>query len=363
MKQIIFRADSNHSIGMGHVMRCLSIADAAMSVGCEVQFIISDDTVSDLIQERGYKAIVLNSDYKSMELELKLWPKDLRVDYLIVDSYYVTKHYLLELKHRVNATGGKLVYIDDVLSFPYPVDILIDYGVYSDEIAYHTLYKGEREEPRFILGVLYTPLRAMFRRIAPRIQPVDVKNVLVSTGGSDELHLSLAIVYELIGTEPSIRFDRFYHILLGTMNPDKEEIKKIASETDNIFLYENVTDMKSLIESCDLAVSAAGSTLYEIAVCGVPLITYSIADNQIPGAESFERLGLAVNVGDLRDLSSADPNLVMSGSLDTAAVHRIIEAVENLSFDYDRRMAMGARLQEMIDGFGADRMVQEILSE
>jgi len=67
---------------------------------------------------------------------------------------------------------------------------------------------------------------------------------------------------------------------------------------------ENVQDMRGLICSMDLIVSAAGSTLYEICACGVPLITFVTADNQIRGAEAFSSLGLAVNIGDLREPES-----------------------------------------------------------
>ena len=142
--------------------------------------------------------------------------------------------------------------------------------------------------------------------------------------------------------------------------PSKCRISAVRAE-DNIILHENVTEMKSLIIGCDLAISAAGSTLYEICACGVPLITYSLADNQIPGAEAFDRLKLGVNVGDLRAPDSIDPNLVISGDLDPTAVKRIMNTAEELAIDHKRRVLMGAKMQKLIDGFGADRMVQDIL--
>ena len=72
---IFFRADANSSIGMGHVMRCLSIADAFHSLGNDsiiITFILADDTVEKLIQDRGYKTVVLHSKYSKMEGELPL---------------------------------------------------------------------------------------------------------------------------------------------------------------------------------------------------------------------------------------------------------------------------------------------------
>lgn len=359
MKNVLIRADANKKISMGHIMRTLSIADAFTSAGNSVRFVLADDTVSTLVQSRGYEALVLGSDYQKMEQELSLWTQDIHIDLIIVDSYYVTADYLSLLRDKLRICSGKLLYIDDVYTFPYPVDILVDYNAYATQSIYDNLYNGASvDRPRTILGPTYAPLRSMFCGIPKRSQPEKVKNILISTGGSDELHLALAIIKAIFS---SVRTDWVYHFLLGAMNADKEEIKKVASEVEWVELHENVTDMRSLISSCDLVISAAGSTLYEISACGVPLITYSLADNQINGAEAFERLGLAVNVGDLRDPSSIDYSAVMSGKLDQAAVERIMVATEVLSDDYDHRCQMGKQMQEMIDGFGADRMVQEIL--
>ena len=360
MNRILFRADANKNIGMGHIMRCLSLADAFTSADCYVEFLIADDSVSELIQSRGYKAIVLNSDYTRMEEELNYWPSDFRADFLIVDSYYVTANYLASLREKMKGIDSKLVYIDDVLSLPYPVDILVDYNAYSNQSIYDRLYDSATvEKPRMILGPTYAPLRSMFRNVPKKVQREKVENILISTGGSDELHVALTILNAITS---SVRTDHVYHFLIGAMNADKEEIKKVAAEENNIVIHENVSDMRSLIQSVDLAISAAGSTLYEISACGVPLITYSLADNQIPGAEAFEKLGLAVNVGDLRDLTSIDHDSVMSGTLDSTAVQRILTAAEKLARDYEHRCQMGKKMQGMIDGFGADRMVQEILS-
>lgn len=90
---IVFRADANKNIGMGHIMRCLSVADAATKSGLRCLFILADESVSALVQERGYKAIILNSDYENMEEEC--WPK-IKADLVIIDSYYVTPVYFRE---------------------------------------------------------------------------------------------------------------------------------------------------------------------------------------------------------------------------------------------------------------------------
>ena len=79
---ILFRADANSNIGLGHVMRCLSIADAISSLSSfptiisgknSIKFVLADETVEELIRSRGYEAIVLHTDYQAMEEEIGAW--------------------------------------------------------------------------------------------------------------------------------------------------------------------------------------------------------------------------------------------------------------------------------------------------
>jgi UDP-2,4-diacetamido-2,4,6-trideoxy-beta-L-altropyranose hydrolase len=330
-KMIYIRADANADIGMGHVMRCLSIADAASTMGVKSTFVLADREVESLVNDRGYKTVVLHSDYSGMEEEE--WP-EIQAGLIIVDSYNVTQKYFRKVRKH-----GPIAYMDDLATFPYAVDILINYNIYAPSLDYHSLYaKTGISEPYMIIGPSYVPLRKMFQGQETRKQNKDVRHILISTGGADPEHLALKILQ----SKP----DKYsYHFLLGQKNADKDAIKEVRQ--GNIILHEDVSDMKSLICGMDIAVSAAGSTLYEICSCGVPLITYVLADNQIPGANAFGDLGLAVNLGDLRN--NEDP-----GGM-------ILSAVEDLAAEYEQRVEMGTRMQSMMDGFGASRMVTKII--
>lgn len=357
--RVCFRTDANKSIGMGHVMRCLSLADVCNYYGYKVLFLIADDDPLELITSRGYEAIVLHSDYQKMYEEE--WPKNIESDIVFVDSYYVTKNYLISLKSKINQYGGKLAYIDDVYAFPYPVDILVNYNVYASSKRYDILYENAIDIPDLILGPAYAPLRSMFRNIPPKKQKQKVNNILMSTGGADKLHLSMAILRYILENNNVDSDNKIYHFLLGGMNVDKYEIRRIASNHKNIVIHENVTDMKSLINSVGIVVSSAGSTLYEIAACGVPLIVYSMADNQISGAEEFERLGIGINVGDIRDANQFDINPVISDTINTCVVARIMNAVKKLSNDYQCRCRMATKMQRLVDGHGAERIINKVL--
>ena len=94
------RADGNTHIGMGHVMRCLSIADAAYELDKENKavFIVADMDCQKMICDRGYEVKVLNTDYMDMESEIAILKTFIKkTDVILVDSYQVTNNYYLEL--------------------------------------------------------------------------------------------------------------------------------------------------------------------------------------------------------------------------------------------------------------------------
>ena len=91
------------------------------------------------------------------------------------------------------------------------------------------------------------------------------------------------------------------------------------------------------------------------------MITFSTADNQINGTKVFEESGLAISIGDLRNADKINHGEVFSGSLSEDAPKRILNAIDELSQDYVLRQKMGSKMQNLIDGHGADRIVSAIL--
>lgn len=340
---ILFRVEGNTIIGSGHVMRCLSIADAFCAENRECCFAVAEDAFVKFIEQRGYKAFVLGTDYREMEEELPILEKcitELKVDRMIVDSYYVTEKYLSTLNSIIPVT-----YIDDLAAFAYPVDTVVNYNVYGTELDYRGLYKdADVTLPDLFLGMKYIPFRNEFRYVERKKIAEPCRDILISTGGADPVHLAKKLV-QYISNRGNTTYR--YHVVLGAMNQDKAEIEAIAADMDSLVLYTNVTDMKGLMSSCDIAVSAAGSTLYELCVCGVPTITYVLADNQIFGATAFDNMGLMQFVGDVREAFSVE--------------EKILDAIRLLAKDYEKRKSMSERMQHMVDGYGAERLVKALL--
>ena len=123
---IAIRVDMNNQIATGHLMRCLSISEALRLQNEEVVFIISDEQPVELLRQKNFRYIVLNTKWNDMESEVKALTKiinDENIDKLLIDSYQVTYKYLNEIS---NIT--KTIYIDDLGKFEYPVDTVICYA-------------------------------------------------------------------------------------------------------------------------------------------------------------------------------------------------------------------------------------------
>lgn len=349
MNTILFRVDANPAIGFGHIMRCLSIADAAVAFNQKVLFLLADGMVQELVASRGYPSVVLGTLYHNLEGEAEKVGSivaEKKSGALVVDSYFVTERYLNTLLDSCRSVGCRLVYIDDVLAFPYPCDMLLNYNIYGTDSDYKGLYQDAVMVPAFLLGTAFAPLRSEFQNLSPRIVHREGKNILISTGGSDCGHIMLELVEKIryrAGEEIT------FHVIIGAMNGDKEFIYDKAKGCLNVVLHENVNNMSDLMQSCDVAVSAAGSTLYELCATQTPTITYILADNQVPGAECFEHHGVLRCAGDVRQLGTQ------------RLVKRLLESAVELCGDYSERCRIAGRMSEVVDGQGAKRIARKIV--
>ena len=328
----MIRADANKNIGAGHVMRCASVARAFMNRGEHVIFITADHAGDDLIRGMDFEMICLDSDYTDLEAEnLQKVILAYKPRLLLVDSYFVTEKYFQDLSGLC-----ELAYVDDVNAGTWKVDYLINYNIFAACLDYSG-YDGSKT--RLFLGTDYTPLRQEFRGMpAHAIKPVT--DVLVSAGGADPKGITEKMMEAVCPRHKDVRF----HFVVGALNPRLPKIKSLAAP--NTILHINEKNMSGLMQSCDVAVAAAGTTLYELCACGIPTITYTLADNQLLAGKEFADQGIMLNAGDCRNNSGF-----------TEVVE---QQLMGLAEDRDKRRQLSACMQKVVDGKGAERIVSAI---
>lgn len=379
---VVIRADANSKIGMGHVTRCLSVADALLKRGEEVLFVTADDTPVPLLTKKGIPYRVLHTDYADMEAELpELWEvlRELpqgaespdaalaqKNTSILVDSYYVTEKYLAALKKRITT-----IYMDDIYAFSYPVDMLINYNIYGEEMGYEK--DAAFADTKLLLGANYVPLREEFSAGAGYVQSrkelsAETENVtpaedrlhqtaeqgrtadggiLITTGGSDSFNLAGQLLME------AMKYDALkekeYHVVSGSLNPHIGELQALAQKHENIHIHCNVTNMAELMAESEVALSAGGSTLYELCAVGVPVIAFSFAENQERLVQTFVKRGIAQYGGNYR----TDGNKMIQNT---------IAGLETLLEDKNLRTEYREKARTLVDGKGADRIAEAIIS-
>lgn len=338
---IFFRADANEQIATGHVMRCAAIAKELVEKGQEVCFLVADQVSGKVVENQGLPVIVLDKQWDDLHQEIPLMCELLkrhRPDWLMIDTYYVTPAYFREL-HK----WTRIAYIDDLKQFHFECDLLINYSVYASDMNYEDEYLNAK----LLLGCKYVPLRKAFRALSTHVIREDVQDILLLTGGSDTYHVALHFVNEVVKQQKKW-MNVTFHIVCGRFNMDLSELEKIARQWGHLKIYPFVEHIETLMQKADIAISAGGSTLYELCVCGTPTITYSIADNQLRNVGKFAELGLMEYSGDVRKDFSYD---------------RLLDKLRDLAKDKCARSRFSDRLIRTVDGMGTMYIAKELMRE
>lgn len=336
---IYFRADANSTIATGHIMRCSAIAKAFASKGHSVKFILADAEAVPMIEQFSFDYYILNSKWNNMSSETDILCAYIisnPCDLFVVDSYYVNSDYFKKL-HSIT----RLAYIDDLCQEAFDIDYIINYSIYANDMPYTSIYSKSTIK---LLGTKYIPLRENFQKLPKHSTKKNVKNLLLLTGGTDPYHFALNFTKAALAN--ALSFD--IHIVCGVFNEDLCKLKEIEENQSNIFIHVNVPNIEKIMCTADIAISAGGSTTYELAVCGTPTITYSFADNQIPNVLKWHSLKLMEYSGDVRHNFSFD---------------NLINIILKLSIDYEKRKKCSTLLQDgTINPNGASELVQVLVT-
>lgn len=349
-KCVLIRTDANNEIGAGHVMRCLAVADSLKNdYNVDPVFVVSDDNAVSLIEGRGHRYVILHSDYRKLAEQneinrmMQLLNQHLPTA-VLVDSYQVNGQYFDMLKKEVSGmeafkeTPVRWFYMDDIRQPDYAVDGIINYNIYADKLSY--------DQPIKLIGADYAPLNPVYGKNNGTRREVacKVSDALITSGGADKYNVCYEMAKRLAPEYPDVCF----HVVSGAYNTHLNDLLELARKYSNVKVEQNVKNMKALQEVCDIAVSSAGSTMYELAVLGVPTITYYFVDNQKMIAEAFAEKACIENAGDY----SKDSGKVLE---------RIDEAFETLAASYVARKMASNNMKSVTDGFGAKRIAGALI--
>jgi UDP-2,4-diacetamido-2,4,6-trideoxy-beta-L-altropyranose hydrolase len=334
--KIFIRADGGKNIGIGHVMRML-VLGKELQKDNEVIFICRDNLsnkfYAGIKKIKEYKFPVIKISELNYIDEIIQIQNKYNADLLITDSYEVDKNYFTELKSHFKITG----YVDDINKCEMDVDFIINQNINACDINYSDTVKNNT---KLFLGTKYCMLRDEFRKAYKnKILREDVKDVLLTLGGMDNDGNTLKALEKIKTCSKNI------HVVIGNAF-EKELVKKIydlSGRYENIYVYE-YANMSELMLGCDIAISACGSTLYELCAMKVPAIGIILAENQKYVAKKMKDMSLIIDCFNVENIE----NFNLKGIL-----NKLIE-------DKKSRKGIIKNQQKLVDLYGVKNLSCEI---
>lgn len=358
-QRVVFRTDASTEIGLGHLMRCLTLADELHTRNARISFICRARAgfLPRLITDRGYDLTILPTDSGKEEgpgdlahgnwLGTSLANEiaqvsallDTAADWLVVDHYALDKRWEQAMRPLV----GKIMVIDDLADRPHHCDILLDQTLgrcaeeYDQLVSHHT---------HLMLGTEYALLRPGFARgragsLAWRRQRKLPQRLVISMGGIDRLNLSAQIIKALASYVDETRLH--VTVILGPTAPWRVNVADYATRAPfPVELMIDPPDIPGILAHSDLGIGGAGGGAWERCAMGLPSIIVVMADNQINGAKQLDAAGASVTIASPDDIVELVPGLL-----------------DQIGRD-GRLQAMSAAAAAIVDGLGALRVADKM---
>ena len=357
--RVVFRTDASSQIGTGHVMRCLTLADALREKGAEYLFVCREHEghLMDQIRSRGYAAYALPKPSSNAPAESDLahaswlgvnWQTDAdqtrhalgneTLDWLIVDHYALDHRW----ESALRSSCKRMMVIDDLADRRHDCDLLLDQNYRSAIERYTGLVPADCTQLHGPEFALLKPIYAQ-RRAEQNARSGKIERVLIYFGGgTDSMNLTGMALRAFQAPElKKIELD----IVLGSSYAHKAKLEAVAANRGRTHIHTQLPDLSALMIRADLVIGAGGATTWERCCLGLASILVVCALNQEEIGEGVGELGAAV---------------VLYPSVNLA--DEIREQVIFLSEETNQYLEMGYRAKRICDGRGVARVAKEIIS-
>lgn len=322
--KIVILTEGGKTNGFGHVSRCSSLAQAFHDEGAAVDYVINgDETTRELLEGTAY----VLSDWLQRDQPIEHWFSD--ADIVVVDSYVADE----EVYRRVASTAPVSVFMDDDMRIEYPPAVIVN-GAIGAERRHYTF----QPDSDYLLGSRYTLLRLPFAS-SPQITIKDsIQSVILLAGGNDCRGITPLILKTLAENYSNLH----KIVVIGRQFDNIGQIENGADRLTDFVYFPTGEQLKAAMLRADVAISAGGQTLYELARVGVPTIGVTVAENQRLNVAGWEQEGFVFNAG-----WWARSDLLC----------RIAGGLEGI-WDRNVRQAMSNSGRRRMDGLGSKRIAK-----
>ncbi|MDP6721588.1 MAG: UDP-2,4-diacetamido-2,4,6-trideoxy-beta-L-altropyranose hydrolase, partial [Pirellulaceae bacterium] len=341
----VLRADGSTSIGLGHLIRSLTLLQefhrrgwrVLLATRCEYPNGIFDiHPIRELLT--GTEVIPVSGNGDLTQAELSSATGEATADLLIVDHYELDREFESGFADTVNL---RLV-IDDLADRPHDCEILVDSapGRNIDD------YQGSvGPDCQILLGGQFSILRPQFaanraRSLARRRS--DINKILVAPGATDTSNIAVPILRALSELRRG-GYSFAVTVVLSSLAYSCAAVRDILADTPDWELLVDRNDVAEILIETDLAIGTFGSSCWERACLGVPSIAVVAADNQLTIARDFEASGAAFTI-----------------TMDENIPSRVSELVTELALEPNGMSGMSASAAVLCDGVGCSRIADAV---
>lgn len=340
MGDVLFRVNAGPMIGLGHLQRDLSLAMALRQSGATSVFLVNREPAAhEWVRRCGFHARTMGHEASWSSQDADTMIACARAEgcrIIVVDSDDAGAEYL----GRVRRAGFWVCAIEDLAPHPFPCQVVVNGDVHAQKLP----YASSSGDTVFLLGPAYSMLRREFWSLPQRAAREIPEHILVMLGGDDPHHLMPDILRMLDGLPGPFAITA----VIGPFFDRVEDVEAVAARVSHpVRLVHAPESVRGLMMDADLAVSAGGQTLYELARVGCPTVAFCSAGNQAGQLGAFHDAGSLCAVG-----HAADPTLLPA----------LRKAVASLLTDGGARAAMRAAGQRLVDGQGALRVAGALMA-
>ena len=337
-KNLFIRVDASPEIGIGHIMRCLTLAQELKNNFDKIIFLTRKDSgdFTETIMKNEFEVIFIPTNNDSDIIKNIVTTNSENKNFLLIDHYDVDSNFESSLKNIFE----KIFVIDDLANRKHDCDLLIDQNYYRD--LNHRYEKLIQNDTITLLGSKYAIIRPEFRNINKKTikKNSQIKKILVSFGGSDPTNECKKALDALC----SIENNQFEIVaIVGIYNNKFERLKKLYEKYSNIKIYRHVNDLSQLMLNSDLFIGAGGTTTWERFYMGLPSIVTIISDDQKESIEFLSDMGHVINLGLAKNVT----------------MKTYIQTLQKPNSDLIYNMSINN--QKLVDGNGSNRIKRQII--
>lgn len=277
--KVFIITEGGKDMGFGHMTRCLSLYQAFEERGIRPKFIINgDNDIEYLLKDINYQI------FNWLDKRNKLFEMVKDADIAIIDSYLADISFYNKILKMVKLP----VYIDDNKRLEYPKGIVLNGSIYAEGLNY-----PKRNGVTYLLGTKYILLTKEYWDIPKKKTKDKIENVMIIFGGDDAKNMTPKIMNLLNKKYQGLK----KNIIIGKAFHNIKEIEKEIENNTNLIYCPDAGKIKEIMLESDIAISAGGQTLHELARIGVPTIGICVAKNQLRNVEGWRKAGFLEYAG------------------------------------------------------------------